>query len=129
MSKATEQVKKQLRGWSAGYYITEYLPITAGLVTAMILNPSVWKWLIFILLTVIIIGGLIAMFRKSGKTIIWGIILVLCIAINGWVMYTIVGTCFVFAFTNDLIIYPKYSKLKEKYKHYVTQDEYEEMNK
>ena len=48
MSKATEQVKKQLRGWSAGYYITEYLPITAGLVTAMVLNPSVWKWLIFI---------------------------------------------------------------------------------
>lgn len=129
MSKATEQVKKELKGWTAAYYITEYLPISSGIIAAMIINPHVWAWLIFILLTVLIIGGLIAAFKKSGKTIIWGLVLVLCIALNGWVMYLIVGTCFTFAFTNDIIISPKYLKLKDKYQQYLNQDEYEERNK
>lgn len=128
MSKATEQVKKQLKGWAAGYYITEYLPISAGLITAMVLNPHIWAWLIFVLLGILIIGGLIAAFKHSGKTIVWGIILVLIIALSGWVTYLIVGTCFAFAATNDLIIAPKYAKLKDRYKQYLNQDEYERLN-
>ena len=95
----------------------------------MIINPSVWAWLIFILLAILIIGGLIAAFKHSGKTIIWGIILVLVFAINGTAMYIVVSTCFAFAATNDLIISPKYKKLKDKYKQYVNQDEYEALNK
>ena len=129
MSKATEQVKKQLKGWGTAYYTTEYGPVTGGLIAAMIINPSVWKWLIFIFLGILIIGGLIAAFKKSGKTIVWGIILVLVLAVNGAVMYTIVGTCFTFAATNDLWISPKYKKLKEKYKQFKNQDEYEMRNK
>ena len=129
MSKATEQVKKQLRGWGTAYYTTEYLPIVSGLITAMVINPPIWAWLIFVLLFVLIVGGLIAAFKHSGKTIIWGIILVLVFAINGWVMYLIVSICFLFAATNDLIICPKYNKIKEKYKQYVNQDEYEALNK
>lgn len=129
MSKATEQVKKELNAWGASYYITEYLPVTGGLIAAMIYNPHVWAWLIFVLLAVLIIGGLIAAFKKSGKTIIWGIILILCIAVNGWIMYLIVGTCFVNAAVNDLLIAPKYEKLKDKYIQYKNQDEYEERNK
>lgn len=128
MSNATQQVKKQLTGWGIGYYVTEYLPITSGLIAAMILNPSVWKWLIFILLFVFIIGGLVLAFKKSGKTIVWGIILVLSLSISGWVMYLIVGSCFTFAFTNDLIIAPKYNKLKTKYEQYKNQDEYMRRN-
>lgn len=129
MSNATQQVKKQLTGWGVAYYVTEYLPITSGLIAAMILNPSCWKWLIFILLAVFIIGGLILAFKKSGKTIVWGIILVLSLSVSGWVMYLIVGTCFTFAFTNDLIINPKYTKLKNKYEQYKNQDEYNNRNK
>lgn len=129
MSKATEQVKKELKGWGSAYYITEYLPVSSGIIAAMIINPHVWAWLIFILLTVLIIGGLIAAFKKSGKTILWGLVLILCIAVSGWVMYLIVGTCFTFALTNDLIISPKYEKLKNKYQQYLNQDEYEELNK
>lgn len=128
MSNATKQVKKQLTGWGIGYYLTEYLPITSGLIAAMILNPSVWKWLIFILLAILIIGGLILAFKKSGKTIVWGIILVLSLSISGWVMYLIVGSCFTFAFTNDLIIAPKYNSLKNKYEQYKNQDEYMRRN-
>lgn len=129
MSKATEQVKKQLRGWGTAYYTTEYAPITGGLIAAMILNPKVWAWLIFVLMAILIIGGLIAAFKKSGKTIIWGIILVLVLAINGWVMYLIVSVCFVNAATNDILITPKYTKLKTKYEQYKNQDEYEMRNK
>ena len=129
MSKATEKTKKQLNGWKASYYITEYLPITAGLVTAMVMNPHVWEWLIFVLLGILIIGGLIAAFKHSGKTIIWGVILVLVLAINGWVMYVIISVCFTFAATNDIIITPKYKKLKEKYIQFKNQDEYIAMNK
>ena len=128
MSKATEKTKKQLKGWGAAYYTTEYGPVTGGLIAAMIINPSVWKWLIFIFLGILIIGGLIALFKHSGKTVIWGIILVLVLAVNGVVMYTIVGTCFTFAATNDLWISPKYKKLKEKYKQFKNQDEYLAMN-
>ena len=128
-SKATLSVKKQLRGWGAAYYTTDYLPVTSGLIAGMIINPSVWAWLIFILLAILIIGGLIAAFKHSGKTIIWGIILVLVFAINGTAMYIVVSTCFAFAATNDLIISPKYKKLKDKYKQYVNQDEYEALNK
>lgn len=124
MSNATQQVKKQLTGWRVAYYVTEYLPITSGLIAAMILNPSCWKWLIFILLAVVIIGGLILAFKKSGKTIVWGIILVMALSISGWVMYLIVGTCFAFAFINDLIISPQYTKLKNKYEQYKNMDEY-----
>lgn len=129
MSKATEKTKKQLNAWRTSYYITEYGPITGGLVTAMILNPHVWEWLLFVLLAILIVGGLIAAFKHSGKTIIWGIILVLVLAINGWVMYVIVGVCFAFAAANDLLITPKYTKLKDKYKQFKNQDEYLELNK
>ena len=102
MSKATEKTKKQLKGWGTAYYTTEYGRVTGGLIAAMIINPSVWKWLIFIFLGILLIGGLIALFKHSGKTVIWGIILVLVLAVNGVVMYAIVGTCFTFAATNDL---------------------------
>ena len=128
MSKATEKTKKQLNAWRASYYITEYGPITGGLVTAMILNPHVWEWLLFVLLGILIIGGLIAAFKHSGKTIVWGVILVLVLAISGTVMYIIVGACFAFAATNDLIISPKYKKLKAKYIQFKNQDEYLAMN-
>lgn len=124
MSKATEKTKKKLTAWRAAYLTTEYGPISGGLITAMVLNPHVWQWLLFVLLAVLIVGGLIAAFRHSGKTIIWGIILILVLAINGVVMYIIVGACFAFAATNDLIITPKYNKLKEKYRQFVNQDEY-----
>ena len=43
-------------------------------------------------------------------------------------MYIIVATCFGFAASNDLFIYPKYMKLKEKYKQFVNQDEYLALN-
>lgn len=129
MSKATEQVKKQMKGWGVAYYGTEFGPVSAGLISAMVLNPHVWAWLIFVLLAILIIGGLIAAFMHSPMTIIWGIILVLAIALNGWVMYLIVGVCFIFSATNDLLIGPKYNKLKEKYTQYKNQDEYEELNK
>lgn len=128
MSKATELTKKQLKGWGTAYYATEYGPITGGLITAMIMNPHVWAWLIFILVAVLMIGGLIAAFKHSGKTIVWGIVLVLVLAINGVTMYIIVSTCFAFAATNDLFISPKYNKLKEKYKQFKNQDEYIQMN-
>ena len=128
MSKATEKIKKQLNIWRVSYLTTEYGPITGGLITAMVLNPHVWEWLLFILLGVLIIGGLIAAFRHSGKTIIWGIILVLVLSINGLVMYIVVGACFTFAAVNDLIITPKYNKLKEKYKQFMNQDEYIALN-
>lgn len=127
-SQATTQIQKQMRGWGAAYYGTEYGPITGGLITAMVLNPSVWKWLVFILLGVLMIGGLIAAFRHTGKTIVWGIILVLVLAINGPVMYAIVGSCFAFAAANDLIIAPKFTRLKEKYKQFRNQDEYIALN-
>lgn len=129
MSKATEAVKSQLKAWGPLYYITEYLPTVAGLIVAMIYNPSIWAWLIFVLLAVLIVGGLIAAFKHSGKTIIWGIILVICIAVNGWIMYTIVGTCFTFSACNDLWIGPKYHRLRDKYRQYKNQDEYERINK
>ena len=129
MSKATDQVKKKMHGWGAAHYITEYLPVTSGLIAAMVVNPPVWTWLIFVLFAVIIIGGLIACFKKSGKTIVWGIILILVIAVSGWVMYTIVGTCFALSAANDLIVKPKYEKMKEIYKHYTLQDQYEDTNK
>lgn len=128
MSKATEKTKKQLNAWRTTYYATEYGPITGGLITAMVLNPHVWEWLLFVLLGVLIIGGLIAAFKHSGKTIIWGIILVLVLSINGLVMYIIVITCFSFAAVNDLIITPKYTKLRDKYKQFVNQDEYIALN-
>lgn len=128
MSKATEKTKKQLKGWGAAYYGTEYGPVTGGLIAAMVINPSVWKWLIFIFLGILLIGGLIAAFKHSGKTVIWGIILVLVLAVNGVVMYAIVGTCFTFAATNDLWISPKYKALKEKYKQFKNQDEYLALN-
>lgn len=128
MSKATETTKKKLQGWGTAYYITEYGPITGGLITAMIINPHVWVWLIFILLGVLLIGGLIAAFKHSGKTIVWGIVLVLVLAINGVTMYIIVSACFALAATNDLFISPKYHKLKEKYKQFKNQDEYIALN-
>ena len=128
MSKATEKTKKQLNAWRIAYLTTEYGPITGGLITAMIMNPHVWEWLLFVLLGVLVIGGLIAAFRNSGKTIIWGIILVLVLSINGLVMYIIVSACFAFAATNDLFITPKYTKLREKYKQFVNQDEYIALN-
>ena len=128
MSAATEKTKKQMKGWGTAYYITEYGPITGGLITAMIFNPHVWEWLVFILIGILMIGGLIAAFKHSGKTIIWGIIFVLVLAVNGIVMYIIVGACFTFAATNDLFIAPKYTRLKEKYKQFRNQDEYIAMN-
>ena len=128
MSKATEKTKKQLKAWGTAYYGTEYGPITGGLITTMICNPHAWEWLLFVLLGVLAIGGLIAAFKHSGKTIVWGVILVLVLAINGLVMYIIIITCFVFAATNDLFITPKYNKLKEKYKQFKNQDEYIELN-
>lgn len=117
-----------MKAWGTAYYATEYGPISGGLITAMIMNPHVWEWLLFVLLGVLIIGGIIAAFKHSGKTIIWGIILVLVLAINGAVMYIIVGTCFAFAATNDLIITPKYNKIKERYKQFKNQDEYIALN-
>lgn len=129
MSKATEIIKKKKKIWGTAYYITEYLPVTAGIVTAMAMNPHVWVWLIFIFLFILIVGGLIAAFRKSGKTIVWGLILVMVIAINGWVMYTVISVCFGFAFVNDIIVKPKYERYKESYEHYSQQDTYEAMNK
>lgn len=129
MSKATEKTKKQLNGWRAGHMILEYGPITAGLVTAMVLNPHIWVWLVYILVGVLLIGGLIACFKHSGKTIVWGIILVLVFAINGIGMYIVIGACFAFAMSDDLFVNPKYVKLKEKYKQFKNQDEYLEMNK
>lgn len=128
MSKATETTKKQMKGWGAAYYITEYGPITGGLITTMVLNPHVWEWLLFVLLGVLMVGGLIAAFRHTGKTIVWGVILVLVLAINGPVMYAIVSSCFAFAASNDLFIAPKYNKLKERYKQFKNQDEYIAMN-
>lgn len=74
------------------------------------------------------IGGIIAAFKHSGKTIVWGIILVLVLAINGPVMYAIVGSCFAFAAANDIIIAPKYKKLKDRYVQFKNQDEYIAMN-
>ena len=117
-----------MKAWGTAYYTTEYGPRTGGLITTMILNPHAWEWLLFVLLGVLIIGGIIAAFKHSGKTIIWGIILVLVLAINGTVMYIIVGTCFAFAATNDLIITPKYNKIKERYKQFKNQDEYIALN-
>lgn len=102
MSAATESVKKQMKGWGAAYYITEFLPLTAGIITAMVYNPSVWQWLIFIFLGILIIGGIILAVRHSWKTLVWGLMLVLCLGLNGWVMYTIIGSCFAFASVNDL---------------------------
>ena len=128
MSKATELTKRKLKGWGTAYYATEYGPITGGLITAMIVNPHVWAWLAYILVGILLIGGLVAAFKHSGKTIIWGIILVLVLAINGVTMYIIVSTCFLFAATNDLFITPKYNKLKEKYKQFKNQDEYIQLN-
>lgn len=128
MSAATDKTKKQMKGWGAAYYITEYGPISGGLITTMILNPHVWEWLLFILIGVLMIGGIIAAFKHSGKTIIWGIILVLVLAINGPVMYAIVGSCFAFAAANDIIIAPKYKKLKDRYVQFKNQDEYIAMN-
>ena len=128
MSKATELTNKQRKAWGTAYYATEYGPISGGLITAMVMNPHVWEWLLFVLLGVLIIGGLIAAFKHTGKTIIWGIILVLVLAINGPVMYIIVGTCFAFAATNDLIIAPKYNKIKERYKQFKNQDDYIALN-
>lgn len=127
-SKATQKVKKELKGWGSAYYITEYGPISGGLITAMVMNPHVWEWLLFVLLGILMIGGLIAAFKHSGKTIVWGTILVLVLAINGWVMTLIISTCFAFACVNDVVISPKYKKLKEKYKQYKNQDEYIELN-
>ena len=124
MSKATEITNKKRKAWGTAYYVTEYGPITGGLITAMIMNPHVWAWLVFILVGVLMIGGLIAAFKHSGKTIVWGIILVLVLAINGVTMYIIVSTCFLFAATNDLIISPKYKKIKERYKQFKNQDLY-----
>lgn len=129
MSKATEIIKKKKKIWGTAYYITEYLPVTAGIITAMAMNPHVWVWLIFIFLFILIVGGLIAAFRKSGKTIVWGLILVMVIAINGWVMYTVISVCFGFAFVNDIIVKPKYERYKASYEHYSQQDSYEAMNK
>lgn len=83
----------------------------------------------FVLLGILIIGGMIAAFKHSGKTIVWGIILVLVLAISGTVMYIIVGACFTFAATNDLVIAPKYKKLKAKYQQFKNQDEYLAINK
>lgn len=128
MSKATELTNKKRKAWGTAYYITEYGPITGGLITAMILNPHVWVWLLYVLLGILIIGGLIAAFKHSGKTIVWGVILVLVLAINGIGMYIIIATCFAFAATNDLIIAPKYTKIKEKYKQFKNQDDYIAMN-
>lgn len=128
MSKATEIINKKLKIWGTAYYGTEYGPILAGLITAMIVNPHVWQWLLFVLLGVLAIGGLIAAFKHSGKTIVWGIILVLILAVNGTVTYIIVGSCFLFAATNDLWISPKYKQLKEKYKQFKNQDEYMAVN-
>jgi cell division protein FtsW (lipid II flippase) len=128
VSKATEKTKKQLNAWRIAHLGTEYGPISGGLITAMVMNPHVWEWLLFVLLGVLIIGGLIAAFKHSGKTIIWGIILVLVFAVNGLTMYIIVGTCFLFAASNDLLIYPKYKALKEKYVQFRNQDEYMALN-
>lgn len=52
----------------------------------------------------------------------------LVLAINGPVMYAIVGSCFAFAAANDLFIAPKYTRLKEKYKQFRNQDEYIALN-
>lgn len=128
MSKATEISKKRLTAWRTAYYGTEYGPITGGLITAMIFNPHVWEWLLFVLLGILMIGGLIAAFKHSGKTIIWGVILVLVLAINGLIMYTIVITCFAFAAANDVIITPRYKKAKERYEQFKNQDEYIALN-
>lgn len=54
--------------------------------------------------------------------------MVLVLAINGPVMYAIVGACFAFAASNDLMISPKYNKLKAKYQQFKNQDEYLAMN-
>lgn len=53
----------------------------------------------------------------------------LVFAINGIGMYIVIGACFAFAITDDLLVNPKYVKLKEKYKQFKNQDEYLEMNK
>ena len=128
MSKATELTNKKRKAWGAAYYVTEYGPITGGLITAMVLNPHVWVWLLYVLLGILIIGGLIAAFKHSGKTIVWGVILVLVLAINGIGMYIIISTCFAFAAANDLFISPKYNKIKDKYKQFKNQDDYIAMN-
>ena len=128
MSKATELTNKKRKAWGAAYYVTEYGPITGGLITAMVLNPHVWVWLLYVLLGILIIGGLIAAFKHSGKTIVWGVILVLVLAINGIGMYIIIATCFAFAAANDLFISPKYNKIKDKYKQFKNQDDYIAMN-
>ena len=54
---------------------------------------------------------------------------VMVIAINGWVMYTVISVCFGFAFVNDIIVKPKYERYKASYEHYSQQDTYEAMNK
>ena len=128
MSRATQIAKKKYNTLKYTHMFTDYGPITGGLITAMIFNPHVWAWLIFVLAAILMIGGLIAAFRKSGKTIIWGIILVLVFAINGLIMYIVVGTCFLFAATDDLIITPKYNKAKERYEQFKNQDDYNAMN-
>lgn len=69
-SQATLQVQKEMKAWGAAYYGTEYGPVTGGLIAAMIISPHVWSWLIFVLMGILIIGGLIAAFKHSGKTII-----------------------------------------------------------
>lgn len=128
MSRATEIAKKQLKVWKATHLFTEYGPVTGGLITAMIYNPSVWAWLCFILAIVMLIGGFIALFKHTGKTLIWGIILVLVFAINGVIMYIVISTCFIFAASNDLLFCPKYKKAKERYEQFKNQDAYISMN-
>lgn len=129
MSKATEQVKKELNAWRIANYTTEFGPLTGGIIAAMVINPGVWKYLIYVLLGVLIIGISVLIYSKNWKTLLWGIMLVLILALQSWVTYVIVGICFVFAASNDLWIAPKYNKLKNKYEQYVQQDEYEERNK
>ncbi len=128
MSRATEIAKKQLTGWKAAHLFTEYGPVSGGLITAMICNPSVWTWLFSILAIVLLIGGFIALFKHTGKTLIWGIILVLVFAINGVIMYIVISTCFIFAASNDLLFCPKYKKAKERYEQFKNQDAYISIN-
>lgn len=129
MSKATEQVYKEKKYWGIAYYTTEFGPLLAGIITAMVINPSVWTYLIYVLFGVIILGTIVLIYSKNWKTLLWGIILVLVLALQSWVTYVVVGTCFLFAAANDLWIGPKYEKLKNTYEQYKNQDAYEERNK
>lgn len=120
---------KKLKNLYTGLDIfTEYGPVTGGLITAIIMNPSVFSWLIYIILGIIMLGVLIWLFSKRTKTIVWGLILVLILALSGTVMIIVISTCFAFAASNDLIFAPLHQKYKKQYENNYQMEQFSKAN-